>query len=496
MLHGADSKKVIVLGLDGASWDFLDIMISAGSMPNLKTLISRGTRGILESSFPPITPSAWPSITTGVNPGKHGIFDFVKTNYENGEQTLTTTRDLEHPRIYEMLAMQRIETMVFNPIPAYPIVPLKNLKVASIAFSPKPVYHPDHMKKYALTFPDYLELFDAGGKTVDKDLFLDLKLERTYQRVSIVEEALRNVSWSLAWIRLQDPDDLLHTVGDIAYSSGKVHKMFAIIDRLFDVSHDLADLVVLVSDHGFRRYTRTISLNTLLYKEGLAIPESKHGLQDQYWAWNQSKYSQEREGGFRPPRVLQKFLQAHEMRLLTKLGNFALKISNRPYQFPKVDPIGSRAYSPTPYGDAVFVREASDLERTRQALTGREGIAEVKTREDVYWGPYVTRSPNLLVMVDHVNGYRHGSNRIERHIWEEKIAWDHHPYGVALLSGERVQPKASVLITSWDMTPTLMSYLGVPLPHDADGTILKDLLDTSPVDRHDYSSNWNLAKVL
>src|ERR1700747_2332724 len=71
------SKKVIFIGLDGATFDVLDPLMNRGLMPRLKEFIDQGVRGPLETTIPPITPTAWVSWMTGKNPGKHGVFEFL-----------------------------------------------------------------------------------------------------------------------------------------------------------------------------------------------------------------------------------------------------------------------------------------------------------------------------------------------------------------------------------------------------------------------------------
>ncbi len=56
----------------------LDPYIADGTMPFLGELIGSGTRGILRSIMPPLTPPAWTSLVTGKHPGQHGVFDFFQ----------------------------------------------------------------------------------------------------------------------------------------------------------------------------------------------------------------------------------------------------------------------------------------------------------------------------------------------------------------------------------------------------------------------------------
>ena len=70
-------SRVLVVGLDGATWDVIFPLLQEGKLPNLKYLIDGGMWGYLNSTNPPMTLPSWSSMLTGCNPGKHGIFDFV-----------------------------------------------------------------------------------------------------------------------------------------------------------------------------------------------------------------------------------------------------------------------------------------------------------------------------------------------------------------------------------------------------------------------------------
>jgi predicted AlkP superfamily phosphohydrolase/phosphomutase len=70
--------RVLVIGLDGATWAALDPLMADGRMPALAALVGRGFRAPLESTVPPVTAPAWSSFITGQNPGRHGIYQFYE----------------------------------------------------------------------------------------------------------------------------------------------------------------------------------------------------------------------------------------------------------------------------------------------------------------------------------------------------------------------------------------------------------------------------------
>lgn len=71
----APDKRVVVLGFDGVDPDFLEMW--RDKLPNIAELMKTGSFRRLETTTPPASCTAWSTFTTGLNPGGHGIFDFI-----------------------------------------------------------------------------------------------------------------------------------------------------------------------------------------------------------------------------------------------------------------------------------------------------------------------------------------------------------------------------------------------------------------------------------
>ncbi|MGH7493272.1 MAG: alkaline phosphatase family protein [bacterium] len=80
-MNDSNALKIMVVGLDGATWRILDPMMRAGRLPNLQKLVRTGSAGILKSIEPMVSPTIWTSIASGKLPEKHGVWDFVVASH-------------------------------------------------------------------------------------------------------------------------------------------------------------------------------------------------------------------------------------------------------------------------------------------------------------------------------------------------------------------------------------------------------------------------------
>lgn len=69
--------RLVVVGFDGMDPRVTERLLAEGKLPNLERLKSMGSYHRLRSTYPSITPVAWSSFATGVQPAKHNIFDFL-----------------------------------------------------------------------------------------------------------------------------------------------------------------------------------------------------------------------------------------------------------------------------------------------------------------------------------------------------------------------------------------------------------------------------------
>ena len=150
------AKRMIVLGVDGLDPQMLRQFMDQGSLPNLSRLAAQGGFMPLGTSIPPQSPVAWSEFITGLDPGGHGLFDFLALDRKTLLPYLSSAR-VEGPQraplklggwriplgsertillrdgkaFWELLSEAGIPTTMFR-IPAnYPPIPVSNGRALS-----------------------------------------------------------------------------------------------------------------------------------------------------------------------------------------------------------------------------------------------------------------------------------------------------------------------------------------------------------------------------
>ena len=98
----AKIQKLIFLGLDGLDPALAERYISEGKLPNLKKLRDEGDFQRLRTTFPALSPVAWSTFATGVNPARHSMFDFLNRSLNSYMPELSSSRVSNPDRILKL----------------------------------------------------------------------------------------------------------------------------------------------------------------------------------------------------------------------------------------------------------------------------------------------------------------------------------------------------------------------------------------------------------
>jgi len=265
------SERVLVVGWDGATWDLIDPLLAAGRMPNLAALLERGARAELESTIVPISSAAWTAATTGQGPGVTGVYSFFEPVEGSYDVRLISAHSNRATPIWRTLARRGHRSVVWGVPVTYPPEPIPGVMVAGM-LSP---FGADFAHPQALADELRKKGFkpDLGMWTRERPDHDPAEVERQLAlKEEAVEEALATEDWSLAWIVFKNLDVLSHRLYD-GRVDGRIAELLVRLDRSLGrlVAAAGSDAnVILLSDHGFRRYQNVFHPYNWLLAEGFS----------------------------------------------------------------------------------------------------------------------------------------------------------------------------------------------------------------------------------
>jgi predicted AlkP superfamily phosphohydrolase/phosphomutase len=123
---------VVVIGLDGASWDYIDPQIAAGRLPNLARLKREGAWGRLRSVETHYTPPAWTAMFTGRRPTKTGIYSFGSWDPRTHAFRLVDSRDVAVPAVWDVASAAGLRVAAIGVPVTYPAHPIEGVMVGGL----------------------------------------------------------------------------------------------------------------------------------------------------------------------------------------------------------------------------------------------------------------------------------------------------------------------------------------------------------------------------
>ncbi|NIR03258.1 MAG: phosphodiesterase, partial [Gemmatimonadales bacterium] len=100
------ASRVLVIGLDGATFDLIEPWAKAGHLPNLARLIAEGAWGRMQSTIPAHSAPAWATFATGILPGRHGIYYFVGPSRDSKYFRPVSSESIHGRTLWELIGEQ------------------------------------------------------------------------------------------------------------------------------------------------------------------------------------------------------------------------------------------------------------------------------------------------------------------------------------------------------------------------------------------------------
>ena len=496
------TQKVLIVGWDGATWDYIDPFMEQGALPHLEALLERGTRAVLRSTRPPYTAVAWPSLVTGLSPARTGVFDGARLKPGSYEFVPANLSGYQGIPIWQWANRFGRRAGVLNVPMTFPASPLDGYMVTGFD-SPR--------RSSRVAFPQgLLQRWAAQGypyRVLEEETDLMDGQNPHHRRLGLHEFVSRWECLTLeqgrlvAWLWQTQPVDLMFVVFSVTDSLNHrtrnlacIRKGYAAADRaLGQILEAVAEdtMVCLVSDHGSTPACRYIALYRALHDAGWLHFRQEVALR--FWR--------------RLPGALGQLASAMWQRLPTRVRQIISQLlvkgdARLTVAFDTVDWDRAQVFARTSLGPlylnlvgrhpqgCVAPEEASSLKaevaRYFLELKDPEGqplFARVWQREELYSKAHSKdAAPDLLLeptrWSDHlITGYP--SDPLVRSIPPEREYGTHTPDGILALAGPGIRRGHEVSPARiMDVVPTLLAAWQLPIPVEVDGQVLQEVFVT------------------
>ena len=458
-------QKLIIIGLDAADFQVTDRLMEGGAMPRLSAIAKTGCFSRLKSVVPSQTAPAWTSITTGVNPGKHGIYYFY--NFSTTPLTIINATDTSTPRIWDYVETLHEKSVVVNVPITYPVHEMSGFMISGI-----PPWYIDERSVFPAALLERLrkaryEIDTPLSRGLEKqpEVLVNRLMDTERRRVETFLGLLEECDWSFGMIVMTGLDRLQHkAVGKGEKEDAAIRRAYHEVDELVGkIIDSLGDQVnyLVVSDHGFNRRPVAFYPNTWLREQGFLRTKSSvrnrltgkaHDLFDGHLLWLPQAVTKRYQGAKTVVHIID-----------------------------AVDTQSSRAF--VPGTDGVMVVRSKEDQRViasgLSALKDESGqeVCKVYSRDAVFRGGKVSAAPELLIVPrDDINIRTDPFSPSVLSRSGDFPKGNHSPNGIFLAAGPGIREAEVAEVNLEDVAPTSLALMGIRPPELMDGRTIVEIL--------------------
>lgn len=493
--------RLLVLGLDGATWSVLDPMRHRGLMPNLDALLSGAAHGTLRSIIPPVTTAAWTTMMTGCGPARHGVFDHRYYDAAEGRMKVNHSGRIRVPTVWHLLSSTGRSIISLNLPGLYPPIKVKGVVVSGMdaphlqsALSAAPEFAArleQEAPGYGLGYywkraPQSLEELTTNAK-LTAESFLG-RARGGYLADSIVPD------WSVLMVQFQNLDPFQHRVWPYlnvdetgvdrpdwnAAAAEVIRGLDQAIGHLCELAEKRGAGVMVVSDHGFGPCLGRIHVNRILVQAGVAkmpgwagkISRRTFQAGDRLRLWGQKRDNPRARSASFDQSVTAQYpfdwkktlaFAPHQDTAAMVYVNCAARHGGVKTAAPMMTPRQI---------DDARTSAAQALAAAKHPETRARLFPKIIETADAYQiDPTREGYPDLIALPDEPYWVRtkltSGSAWVEP---DANLPGTHRPEGVVALRGVGLAPGRNLDAHLIDVTPTILAALGLAIPVHIEGT--------------------------
>jgi predicted AlkP superfamily phosphohydrolase/phosphomutase len=465
-------NKVLLIGLDGADWKIMHLLIDKGELPNIKKIMENGCWGDLQNFEPVVSEVIWTSMATGKIPEKHGILDRLMQEQNSGVEVPVTSNLRKVKAIWDILSESNKRAGVVHYMVTWPPEKVNGVLVSDRVMDIEDINYLSKNRSY----PDFT-------KICSENAFNNFKKDR----YGLFSNINRN-RFPYFWWKIEGIDNFMANLSIYLLKKQKFDFFCLYLEGIDVVSHNFWHFLFPegfdVSEGEIKKY-KDVILNYYIWCDKIVGEMLKSAGRD-------TTVIIVSDHGFMTRRKNAYLFSAVDYLLeisginKISIGSHIAILKNEPadiHSFNKNIKI-TGDFSENELNE--IRQEAKNvLKNIKVEETGEYIFKEFKDTKNgfVIIAPqlYMKKNPEYHILV---NGKEY---KIMDLLINHVFSGGHSRSGIIIITGKGARHKKIITNANvYDITPTILYYMGIPIAKDMDGKVLfeaieEDYIKSNPI---------------